>query len=523
MNNALKATIPFTQYTLTGEVLTPVHIGDGTTINPLEYVILDNKLIRFRPEVFMRYLPLAEQKPLLDYLERADLLKLRHWFKARFTKTQNLPPAAIVSRSTVTESIQKSYNEKFNSLENQLELQPFIHHPLDGQPYIPGSSLKGAIRTAVIDQKASQNQHLKGNKSVREPEFSKRALDYNDTTTDPFRAIKISDVPLQIDKMIDKMQYTTVYNVGLDEKGNLRSETGSRGISMDVEVLPVGTQFDAELTILSELQRQYGKEVLSMNLEAEQLLNACKHYYSADAIQKELNRFFRGHPAEAQIQKILEIARNLEPKQFLLRLGRYGQFEYKTARDFGYLQDGNHHEPTKAGRSRNLAELFNPLGWVLMTLKPYDESDRRSHHYFDISALRDEQAKFQGILEANRQEIKRKQEEETLERQKREAERIAKEQRLAEEAKLSPEEKALRDLQQAFENAQKTSEPQGKELSGLIDKLFKQGIEWDISYRERLVAKITEIFDTLRWWGNSKKKQEKKEKLEKLLKGSSKT
>lgn len=505
MNNALKATIPFTQFILTGEVLTPVHIGDGTTINPLEYVILGNELIRFRPEVFMRYLPLAEQKQLLDYLERAEWLGLRRWFKARFTGTKNLPPAAIVSRSTVTQSIQKSYDEKFNSLENQLELHPFIHHPLDGQPYIPGSSLKGAIRTAVIDQKASQSQRLKGNKSVQEPEFSKKALNYNDTTTDPFRAIKISDIPLQI----DKMQYTTVYNVGFDEKGNLRSETGNRGIPMNVEVLPVGTPFNAELTILSELQRQYGKEVLSMNLGTDELLTACKHYYSADAIQKELNRFFRGHSAEAEVQKILKIAKNLELNQFLLRLGRYGQFEYKTARDFCCLQG----KPKKEGKSRNLAESSYPLGWVRMTLKPYDESSRNSYHYFDIAALRDEQAKFQDILEANRQERERQQAEKIREIEKREADRIAEEQRLVEEAKLPPEEKALRDLQQAFENAQQTSEKQGNELSTLIDKLLKQGVEWDISYRERLADKIAEIFDTLKWWGNKKKKSEKQEKL----------
>jgi len=96
-----------------------------------------------------------------------------------------------------------------------------------------------------------------------------------------------------------------------------------------------------------------------------------------------------------------------------------------------------------------------------------------------------------------------------------EAKRLAEIERVENE-ELTPEEKVLRDLQRAFEKAQQTQERAGGELSKLLNSLFEQGEQWNISHREKLADKIEEIYNTLKWWGNSKKKQEKKDKLSKL-------
>jgi len=84
------------------------------------------------------------------------------------------------------------------------------------------------------------------------------------------------------------------------------------------------------------------------------------------------------------------------------------------------------------------------------------------------------------------------------------------------EAILSVEEKSLRDLQQAFEQAKATQEKAGGPLSTFLNGLLPSVETWPLSYRQQLADKIEEIYQSLGWWGNSKKKQEKQEKIAKL-------
>jgi len=84
------------------------------------------------------------------------------------------------------------------------------------------------------------------------------------------------------------------------------------------------------------------------------------------------------------------------------------------------------------------------------------------------------------------------------------------------EAALSVEEKILRDLQQAFEQAKVTQEKAGGPLSTLLNSFLSVAETWPLPYRQQLADKTEEIYQSLGWWGNSKKKQEKKEKIAKL-------
>lgn len=470
--------VPITHYTLIGEVLTPIHIGDGTVITPLEYVVIGDEVIRFRPEVLLRYLPEAEQEQVVEYLEQADIVALRRWFGQQFenTKDHDLPPAVVVTRSKASKSIQQLYRDKLGDVENQMELQPFIYHPMDGQPYIPGSSLKGALRTAVISQEANRKLRRKafwhdyeeGFRNDKGSAFSRKALGCT-LQTDPFRAIKVSDAIL----LENSTQYASVYNLGLNKEGKLRSDSGSKGIPIQTEVLLPGVVFTTTLTFFTALQalnenRSKETQFLSLTVTEQDLIKACQHYYSYEVIQAEMERFFNAHSGAKQaMQPILDIAKNrLADNQFLLRLGGYSQFEYKAAHAFRVLQDGNHKTPTRDGRSRNLMESLYPLGWVRITLLKEGETYTiagKTHGAvsrqpaYDVQALQAKLQVFQARENSKLQAIIARQEEEA----RRIAAQLAQEQRIqaaAEQqlaaaaqrrAQMSPLEQSIEELLKA--------------------------------------------------------------------------
>ena len=72
---------------------------------------------------------------------------------------------------------------------------PIIRNPLTNEPYIPGSSVKGSIRTAYLAYKKRQFENNNDNSSIIE---GKRLNAMNDkqkfsVELDPFKFLKVSD------------------------------------------------------------------------------------------------------------------------------------------------------------------------------------------------------------------------------------------------------------------------------------------------------------------------------------------
>ncbi|HRD65591.1 MAG TPA: type III-B CRISPR module RAMP protein Cmr6 [Candidatus Competibacter sp.] len=93
--------------------------------------------------------------------------------------------------------------------------------------------------------------------------------------------------------------------------------------------------------------------------------------------------------------------------------------------------------------------------------------------------------------------------------------------RQAAEAALSPEQKAIAELRRWFdeERAAKRKEP-GGQLANRLNELLKEGLPWSAAEREEL-AKLAEAIYGYLDWGNGKKKQERKAKIQQLRQGAS--
>ena len=184
-------------YKIKAEILTPVHIGDGTELEPLEYVIKD-KFHKVNMEKWLSTLSgeKADEFTNLtgdDYAQKATLVALRTFVRNTIDIEKYTEWTVDISNEA-----KKKYEEKFDEPENQLPMSPFIR--TDGKPFLPGSSIKGALRTAYLNYLKRNGQPLKekGRADLVEGELLratsvKRERVVFDIDKDPFRAIKIKD------------------------------------------------------------------------------------------------------------------------------------------------------------------------------------------------------------------------------------------------------------------------------------------------------------------------------------------
>ncbi|WP_340695851.1 type III-A CRISPR-associated RAMP protein Csm5 [Hydrogenobacter thermophilus] len=124
------------------EVLTPVHIGSGERLSKLEY-IQEGRRLKVYPFDYLINLIISEPPSKRDNL----LLIIK---------------SGIKNLNTLFREYQLSYKPKYeiplegSLLTSQVEL--FIKNP--SGPYIPGSELKGAIRTALLGTLLMQKEEV---------------------------------------------------------------------------------------------------------------------------------------------------------------------------------------------------------------------------------------------------------------------------------------------------------------------------------------------------------------------------
>ncbi|MBS4062060.1 MAG: type III-A CRISPR-associated RAMP protein Csm5, partial [Bacteroidetes bacterium] len=135
-------------------VLSPIHIGCDDVYEPTSFVIDEQrkKLIEFDPIEFIKSLKPQE---IADFSKTASGDNLLAIFKTikRFYK-----PEVRGKEVDVTDYLVNHYKKilsmgtfEKNSVINQFTMNKTAYNLQNNSPYIPGSSLKGAMRTAYLN------------------------------------------------------------------------------------------------------------------------------------------------------------------------------------------------------------------------------------------------------------------------------------------------------------------------------------------------------------------------------------
>src|SRR5579875_2851944 len=168
-----------THIALRAEALTPIHVGDGTDMRLDEYLLDDPTMRRQQtqydeygeeieeeqaeanaPPALCRFDPVAAMKVLAQRnefrrsLERGDLGQA-------FRLLRGAGASAILERIEISPASASALREAMeHPARRSGEVKPFIRSA--GRPFIPGSSLKGAFRTALASHRLPPNVQPQG-------------------------------------------------------------------------------------------------------------------------------------------------------------------------------------------------------------------------------------------------------------------------------------------------------------------------------------------------------------------------
>ncbi|WP_022662637.1 RAMP superfamily CRISPR-associated protein [Paucidesulfovibrio longus] len=461
------------------EPLTPIHIGVGDSMDPLDYIMKEEHGQPFLYSVDVQAWVEAQANPV----ELAELFSRKSLTEIRSYLTKEISPSVDVfggaSARIASREVYDKYTQELRvqSSLNQLLIDPALKTPLTGALLIPGSSIKGAIRTAVIDWldtnwsiglKTAMNKDPKhGYTNALEGLLGK--ISDND-----FRDLKVGDFPAAIGESVIVSAKEVRKRYKPEKQGTPKNPCevsfsqvmSSKGYAVYGKIA-VGahgaSRRDTALTI------SQGGRTKTWTLQ--QLMELCNEFYSKRYLDENARFYSQPHlsrTAEA-LGPIDPLFANPDPSAMLLRLGHYSHVECMTVSNnqpqTRRMKDGTF---MPFGTTRTLADGVYPFGWARLTII-------NAEKYAQACSRREEEdAAF--LSERTRRRMEANQRREAKARQKAEQERIEQE-RLAAEARrkaaresMTPEERLIDDVRSGLGNENQAVELYGK-LDGLHDEL----------------------------------------------------
>jgi CRISPR-associated protein Csm5 len=378
----------FQRYRLTLEPLTPIHIGTGEAIDPFDYSIDGDYLEAWDTNAVLSNLNDAQRQEFQRNLGRLDPTVMRKWLL-------DLPknPAHRRFKVGISSAIQDELAQSIDNPRRKCEIHLLPRNEATGGVYLPGSSIKGAIRTALIDglldaPAASNHELLKFREDAQKSRYSSKpgqlfeaAVMGNLTDKrranlyrDPLRQVAVSDIPLPSGtSFISKLQITKPGQTGSSEAGKIlmyRELTycGFTGQSDPQFALSA----DTELRLFPQLSDRkimgtdkHGKPCeVPRSWTADQILQACRKFYTPRLLNEELPKFVTDKGCHDFLEKsVLEMENRSD--QALVRIGRHSHFECVTVREPYRVPP-----PRGYGASRTFVSGKVPLGWTRLTLTP---------------------------------------------------------------------------------------------------------------------------------------------------------
>ncbi|MDI6750261.1 MAG: type III-A CRISPR-associated RAMP protein Csm5 [Rhodocyclaceae bacterium] len=336
--------------------LSPVHIGCGEDYEPTNYVIEGESLYAFDPALLLARLESRQRDELMRALDDRNPVLAAQRFFYRHRETA----VAIASHSApVVPAAARFYAARIGQVANReaggaqvinkLEIARTAFDPTSGLPILPGSSLKGAMRTAVLealrartgrrypvtDQEAARN-----NEAARKAKDMERDLFGGSLHTDPFRLVKVSDATFlpgsykaknskgeEIQR--ERQPRTILFQANRKKRPNAFESKGN--IETLLECIPAGQPraFTARLTI--EHKANHGEDTPTRQFDFATIAKACNTFYLT-RLESELEMLIgNGYvsPNWAKNARLRLAPEGLwgraiaEGRGFLLRIGRH--------------------------------------------------------------------------------------------------------------------------------------------------------------------------------------------------------
>ncbi|OON90758.1 MAG: type III-A CRISPR-associated RAMP protein Csm5 [Epulopiscium sp. Nele67-Bin001] len=350
------------QYKLTP--LTPIHIGNGDSLEAYQYVIKDGHLYTFDMSTLYQKISSKHQQLLKDaMLTNAILLRTR--VNDLYTEEYG-----YTSKMKVSRAIEKLYNDKLRgaskqSMQNQLLIQAFINSM--NKAYIPGSTIKGAIRSGIVHAIAKEREDVEYTitknprinlDKAKTPKWVQQIdneyFEYNNIPQDPFKTVKISDTVGELSLLVGQTNVWTLKH-GRFNSGVPMYLTCASGVLQNADAHTVEGRLVSDDKLLTKMKYQNLSlaDIIDDNwtkalhvMESEEEFFERAGYSDGVAIYRKLQKYLRGLDMEMAMP---------------LRMGR-GCGMNSTTLNLVNKKRSNRTDPA----SRMLFEGKYPMGWCVM-------------------------------------------------------------------------------------------------------------------------------------------------------------
>ena len=551
--------------------LAPVHIGCGEDYTPTDYVIDDKTLFAFDSTAVNDALPenaCNQLKSLVSGNRQDDVLKqIQRLFhehrESLMTKANHyLPVASGVAdhyERRIGQTAQREDDGK--RVINQLHIERTFYNPTNQRPVIPGSSLKGAIRTALLDfinnnkELADKEKQFLQQKQEREQqranqELQQRLFDFHPGKRheihtegfekDPMRLIYLDDTHCARDDVIHSEICFAVNRPRREPAQGQSHRTMAEDKSpyQLLETLPELSlrTYSSRLTIqkVSQLKQENRLPANKFCWTIEQIAQACNKFY-LPLLKQEMKMIGQRSYVEPDWeQRMYKLLDSIEPlfhtnKAMLLRVGRHSGAEAVTlngVRHIKIIQGGNKdakYEPRPrtlwlAADVQDLRSGMVPFGWLLIEIDPPDKPLVTLENLIEQADDLNQQwlEKQQRRIKTLQEELTRRKQQEEAKRQEQLAEWQAEQEEQQRLASMTEEERAIEELKTWFDQDQANNKltNQGR-VPGRLHELITGASNWPKETRITLCDLAETIYHPLGML-KGKKGKERKARIEKL-------
>jgi CRISPR type III-A-associated RAMP protein Csm5 len=354
------------------KTLTPVHISDGHEgdIIPSEYIISDSgQLHKINLSILIEKLPADLLSELTDLMDKEDFVGIRNFIQSVWKKSSNIF-ADCIEYSMNAGDVKSYYDNLPNeNVESQLLITPFIRSARE--LFLPGSSIKGSIRTALISNFAVSIDIKPYGKSVKYDaqmlESDVLKYSYKDKNgnqkfnviKDPLKSLKISDSSaLPIQGTVKKVEV-----INKDKYGKFNDDM--KGAKIFAEFIDSGVEIDIE----ARLDTRYFtvENGVGRTLSFNDIRNSCKAFYKL-LLTHERDKFFKDFDRQIKISHVSKLyddflLLNEGKNSFLIRIGKH------SGRNSLSLNLINKKGVEPKSRKFIIKDgVYLPIGWVKVTV-----------------------------------------------------------------------------------------------------------------------------------------------------------
>ncbi len=502
---------------LTISTLSPVHIGCGEDYEPTNYVMRDSCLYHFDLVAAVHAFSERELNEL-DRInnERDPLLQLQSFISKR---ADALAAVAYTPRPVAAQLFKKyqsvvgraaNVEQSGRKVMNALEIARTAFNSHSQQPVIPGSSLKGAMRTAILNalNQGKSTQHSWRNAG----RVLERDLLRGGFAEDPLRLLKVGDARFVAGEKT--LQPRILFANNIKRKPPVGDKQGKQLLSLMREVLPEFNYgaFVGDLTV-QDLLGAKGTDrapVPKLKMSVADVVTACNRFY-VNIFQEEQKRFReRGCLSESWDKQASQVIELLQPfiankAGMLLRVGRHSGAESVTldgVRNIKVSPPGVKPEKRQnrsttdwlASEQEKAESNLLPFGWIFVDLGFAEMQQEREKlagflQQASAAALQHQNSLFADVAKqqaAAAERLKQQQEQEAAEQARKEAEILAEQQREAQLAAMGEEERSIAEIEQRMASGEGQRQGAGCPLAAELAGLCETAVDWSQELKQRL-------------------------------------